>query len=95
MPKYRKRPLVIDAHQWDGDWPAVIQWLASLTEQPLLVPPGQRPGIVREGSELVLMTIHGDPAKARLGDWVVPEPVPDRFYPINNAVFAASYEPAT
>lgn len=99
MPKFRKRPVEIEAHQWDGDWSAVIAWLDSLRgDGPLLIPLGHEPGIRRaidSDDELVLITVHGDRAPCRLGDWIIPETEPNRFYPCKPGIFAATYQPST
>ncbi len=91
--KYRKKPAEVDAVQWLGDWPSIMEWLDALTETGRFsVPFGSKPPIVRVDDELHLTTIHGETAIARPGDWVIPEPVDGRFYPCNVAVFAATYE---
>jgi hypothetical protein len=85
MPRYRKKPVVVEAMQWTGDnihqlW----DW-------------GGAAGIHLDGTwapaRLELTTLHGDKAIARVGDWVVAEPVIDHFYPVKADVFAVSYEP--
>ena len=93
MPKFRRKPTVIEAHQWDGDWPAVVRWLESLPRAgTLLVPFGEKPGIVLEDTRLILTTTHSDPAPCRLGDWVIPESEPNRFYPCKPDIFDATYD---
>lgn len=92
--KFRKRPVVIDAVQWLGDWAPIIAWLDHLSHAGRFsVPFGTTPPIRRVGDELHLTTVHGDTAIARIGDWVIPEPEPGRFYPCKPAVFEATYEP--
>ena len=41
---------------------------------------------------LLLTTISGDRVPCRAGDWVIPEEVPGRFYPCDQATFARKYE---
>ena len=91
--KYRKKPVVIDAVQWQGEWASIIAWLDSLAhEGRFSVPFGSNPPIVRIDDELHVTTMHGDPAVIRLGDWLIPEPTPNCFYPCNPDVFACTYE---
>lgn len=42
-----------------------------------------------------LHTMHdGQAVELEVGDWIVPEPMPDRYYPIKSEVFERKYEPA-
>jgi hypothetical protein len=50
--------------------------------------PGQRDYIAFD-----VRTAHGEIAVVRHGDWIVPEAIPGRFYPVKPDVFAATYEP--
>lgn len=82
--KYRKKPVVIEAVQWTGDnRPELADFM------------GADP-VVRwnhsEGDYVVLTTIHGETARARVGDWIVPEPQDGRYYPVRPDIFAATYE---
>lgn len=83
--KYRKKPVEVEAIQWTGgniqqiwDWGGVSGIYGPTEENP---------------DQLILTTIHGEPATARIGDWVIAEPVPGRFYPCKPDVFAVTYEP--
>lgn len=85
MPKFRKKPVVIDAVQWDGlsetantfigerytvDW-----WYASERSPNIIIP-------TLEGNRL-----------AYIGDWII-KGVKGEFYPCKPDIFAATYEPA-
>ncbi len=83
--KYRKKPIEVDAIQFTGHNVAEI-WDAFGTAG-IYGPTEKNP------DHLILTTTHGDPAPARVGDWVVPDSRPDTFYPIKPDVFAATYEP--
>lgn len=48
-------------------------------------------GIAYQLGNLVLTTIQGDTAICRVGDWVIAEPTPGRFYPCQDAEFRARY----
>lgn len=85
--RYRKKPIVIEAMQWTGDNINDI-WDWGGTDG-IYGPTETNP------NRLILTTIHGEKATARVGDWVIAEPTPGRFYPCKPGIFAASYEEAT
>jgi hypothetical protein len=85
--KYRKRPVVIEAMQWTGDnLDAIREWAGT---DAVHGSPEDLP------DHLVVTTIHGERATARIGDWIIPEPQPGRFFLCQDAVFEAIYEPVT
>lgn len=83
--RFRKRPVTVEAMRWTGSNIAEIwDWAgAAGVYGPTEANPDQ----------LILTTIHGDRAVARVGDWVIAEPVPDRYYPCKPDVFETTYEP--
>jgi hypothetical protein len=88
MGKFRKRPVVVDAFQWTGDH--------DQTEDPDWIVDALRSGdavIDRDPLRMRVITIHGEVAIVRPGDWVICEPELGRFYPCKPEVFAATYEP--
>jgi hypothetical protein len=87
MPKFRKKPIIVEAVQFtDGNLDEVAHFVGTaLAFEGRVVP--LHPEAVR------LTTIHGDTAYARPGDWIIPEPMPGRFYPVKPDIFAATYEP--
>lgn len=84
MPKFRKKPLVIEAIQFTGDNISEI-WDAFGTAG-IYGPTEKNPDY------LILTTVHGDPAPARVDDWVIPDGKPGTFYPCKPEIFAATYE---
>jgi hypothetical protein len=83
--KYRKRPHVIEVMQWTGDnINAIWDWAGA---------DGIYGPTERNPDQLILTTIHGEQAIAHVGDWVLPEPQPGRFYPCQAGVFETLYEP--
>jgi len=82
---YRKRPVTVEALQFDGDNLGVImEWIASQDGHALL-----------QAGRLLIRTREGD-MEVSLGDYVIREPRPTedrRFYPCKPDIFAASYEP--
>ena len=105
MPKYRKKPLEIEAVQlrWTT-WPEVCALLgdALIAENPTgawAIPVDEVTDTCGEsGPEyiaLAVRTIHGERAIVRHGDWIIPESQPGLFYPCKPDIFAAAYEPAS
>lgn len=81
MKKYRKRPIIIEAVQFDpqGEWPeCVIPWPKD----------GPRP---RDMSWGYIKTLEGD-MHVIAGDWVI-RGVENEMYPCKDSIFRASYEP--
>ena len=98
MAKYRKKPVVIDAVQltW-GTWGEACDFLGDVIspENPAryCTEPSDTCGEVGpEYIELTVTTVHGESAIVRHGDWIIPEPMPGRFYPCKPDIFAATYE---
>ena len=82
--KYRKKPVVIEAVQWDGKNTAAIDdfvptesrlWMAGM-----------------DFIALRIRTMEGDMI-ANTGDWII-KGVKGEFYPCKPDIFAATYEPA-
>lgn len=83
--KFRKKAVLVEAMQWTGDnIHALWDWGGAAG---IYGPTETNPG------QLILTTIHGDKAVARVGDWAVVEPVIDHFYPVKPDIFEATYEP--
>lgn len=87
--KYRKKSVVVDACQNDGDWAAMCRWFAELEGGD----PSRFPPISRniDGS-LDIRTPEGV-MRADIGDWVI-RGVAGEYYPCKPDIFAATYEPA-
>ena len=90
--KYRKRPLIVDAWQFQGfraddnGW-GLLHWVDE---------DGQTASGLGQGDDSVLIieTREGR-MRAEQGDWIVKEPAPTsdrRFYPVKPDIFAATYE---
>lgn len=76
--KFRKKPVVVEAVQFDG--------------APRNDPPGvfRR----EEDDTPYVVTTHGQRCYIEPGDWIIPEPDGVHFYPCKPDIFAATYEPA-
>ena len=89
MPKFRKKPVVIEAMQYPGDdWTiekhnAFNQWL--IENQ------GDRE-CKYMGPFIIIPTLEGD-HEARPGDWII-RGVKGELYPCKPDIFEATYEPA-
>ena len=85
MTTFRKKPIEVEAMQWTGDNIAAIwDWGGTAG---IYGPTEENP------DQLILTTIHGEQAVARVGDWVIREPRADRFYPCKPDIFEATYDP--
>ncbi len=80
--RYRKKPVVIDAIQWDGSVESatkILHWMF----------PDIEPDAIACG--LTIATLEGE-MKASKGDWII-KGIKGEFYPCKPDVFAATYEP--
>ncbi len=93
MPQFRKKPVVIDALQWNGDWEANQAWLESLgcgfgdddSDEAAMWENDNGDG------SLIIPTLEWD-HRCNLGDWII-RGVKGEFYPCKPDIFAATYEP--
>jgi hypothetical protein len=89
VPKFRKRPVVIDAIQYTGDnGQEVLRWAKKLLSVPS--DGGTEPYIASDG-ELHIRTLEGD-HHATAGDWII-RGVKGELYPCKPDIFEATYEP--
>ncbi len=88
MAKYRKKPVVIEAVQFDGT-PGSAVALFDLFDIPGAT---FSPVASLESGELLIPTLEGV-MTATAGDWVI-RGVKGEFYPCKPDIFAATYEPA-
>ena len=92
--KYRKRPIVIDAIQWDGAVfvrPAnepVPNWIVEASMRS----PTEEGYLEARGVTLRIATLEGV-MTANPHDWII-RGVKGELYPCKNEIFEASYEPA-
>ncbi len=80
MPKFRKRPVVVEAEQFLGFYPPYIDGLPT--------------GVEVDGNRAFVVTAHGQRVYLEPGDWVIAEPDGRGHYPCKPDIFAATYEPA-
>jgi hypothetical protein len=78
MKQYRKKPVVINALQFDGkNWEAIGEFVGQQAE-------------CRGKEVLVIKTLEGD-MLANVGDWII-KGVKGEFYPCKPDIFAATYD---
>ena len=87
MAKYRKKPVVVEARQWNPkieDFPGrnIPDSLGVIWE----FGPG---GKIANG---IVTTIHGQKTKVAFGDWVITEPDGKHYYPCKPDIFEQNYE---
>jgi hypothetical protein len=105
MPQFRKKPVVIEAVQWDGaNADEVVKWAQGDWEKPTpFAPKGKSIWIKQKVLDadahpveclwfLVIPTLEGD-HEAAPGDWII-RGIKGELYPCKPDIFAATYEPA-
>ncbi|RON17938.1 hypothetical protein BK660_21860 [Pseudomonas brassicacearum] len=88
--KFRKKPVVIEAMQFDGSWAcakSIIDWADSTKE---FERTGWRSKEI--GGELYIKTLEGV-MTADAGDWII-RGIKGEIYPCKPDIFAATYEAA-
>lgn len=81
MPRFKKKPLIIEAIQWTGlNTDEVLEFVTSAGWHG------------RKDDTLFLVTCHGDKTAFRPGDWIVPDSEPNTFYPIKASVMVQTYD---
>lgn len=81
MPKFRKKPVVIEAIQWDGTegvWNAILNM-------------GCAPDQTQDMGNAISITTSEGVMRANLGDWVI-KGIKGEFYPCKPDIFEATYE---
>lgn len=89
MPKYRKKPVVIEAIKWDGQELPLDKSPSWLVEA-IIAPPNQVGKILVVGDELLIHTLEGT-MTASLGDYVICG-IKGEIYPCKPDIFDKSYE---
>lgn len=102
MAKFRKKPVVIDAHRWDGDLKSMVTWASHVD-----LAARKARGESLRGHEMINLPIHAIVGRDHLeidtldgtmtvlpGDWVICG-VKGEFYPCKPDIFSATYEAVT
>jgi hypothetical protein len=82
MAQFRKKLIGIEAEQWfpDAGLFKGVHWERRSDDDGEFLHP-------------YVITAHEQRAYLVPGDWIIPEPMPNRFYPCKPDIFAATYEP--
>ncbi|MGA5604027.1 hypothetical protein ACPCUF_23830 [Streptomyces griseoincarnatus] len=100
MPKYRKKPVEIEAEQWNGTAEGatrIIDWILSHGATATYTCSNPDRCAATDGDtphSISIPTLEGT-MRADLGDWIIREPFPTddrKFYPCKPDIFAATYE---
>jgi hypothetical protein len=83
MPKFRKKPVVIEAIQWDGNAATANRFLGEAygTDWEYAV----------HSNNILIPTLEGL-MLGNVGDWII-KGIKGEFYPCKPDIFAATYEP--
>lgn len=81
MAKFRKKPIVIEAEQFHPEI------------EPL--PFNDRRACALDGEGWYVVTIHKQRTAIVDGDWIIPEPDGEHFYPVKPDVFESTFDPVT
>ena len=81
--KYRKKPVVINAMQWNGDFNEVVSMAASFSTPDLRK-------LKLEEDKLKIYTLEGI-MTADIGDWIIIG-IHGEFYPCKDDIFKKTYE---
>lgn len=93
MPKFRKKPVVIEAEQFTGTNAAqILYWVGSHAPHD----PHERLALVDDEGTLKIKTLESAEGYhvADKGDWII-RGVKGEFYPCKPDIFEATYEPVT
>lgn len=84
--RYRKKPVVIDAVRYEGEFQVIHDWLDALGYQE-----DDDPAMWQNADESVtILTLEGE-MRCDVGDWVL-RGVAGEFYPCKPEIFEATYE---
>lgn len=89
MPKFRKKPVVVEAMQWDGTAHSTLM-IQFFIGQELELKPNPK-GTVTDRFFLMIPTLES-PHEASGGDWII-KGVNGEFYPCKPDIFEKTYEP--
>jgi hypothetical protein len=84
MPKFRKKPVVIEAVLWSGDMTEIESLLSGSTTKSVSQDLGD--------PALLIPTLEGE-MRAEVGDWII-RGVKGELYPCKPDIFEATYDPA-
>ncbi len=86
MAKYRKKPVIINAIKFTGNYQEVFNWVSQWHDKD----EGPRMWAAYEDTELIIDTLEGE-MRANIGDFIV-RGVKGEFYPCKPDIFEQTYE---
>lgn len=88
--KYRKKPVVIDAVQWDGlNIGEIVEFVGESLEYQI-IDTAYEAGVAPPHVDMVIHTLEGD-HRASVGDYII-KGVRGEFYPCKPDIFWQTYE---
>lgn len=92
MPKFRKKPIEIDAVQWNGkNFDEIMNFMNEFHGSKLNYENAEQRAL--KTGIITITTMHdGQHVNVAPGDWIVPDGKPNTFYPIKSDVFEKTYE---
>jgi hypothetical protein len=87
MPYFTKKPVTVEAHQFDGTWVSatdILDWMQACGSDRI-------PIYQSQSDSLLIPTLEGDHL-ASPGDWII-KGVKGEFYPCKPDIFDQTYEP--
>lgn len=95
MPKFRKKPVVIEAIQWSGrNFDEVMNFMQEFHGSKLNYENAEEAAL--KSGIITITTMHdGQMVNVVPGDWIVPDGKPNTFYPIKPDIFEKTYELVT
>ena len=91
MTLYRKKAVMVEAIQNDGEWSTIREWLDEMAGGKVGVPFGHRPFITRQEDGVVKIETLEGIMLADVGDWIICG-VKGEFYPCKPDIFEMTYE---
>ena len=93
MAKFRKKPVMIEARQYDGEnGIALLFWVGGSELEEELIGDGIELEEELIGDGIEIKTLEGTMTASK-GDWII-KGVKGEFYPCKPDIFALTYEPA-
>ena len=89
MPRFRKKPVVIEAMQWTGDNLSDVIDFTGLNSSAARWTKEELEATVKNKG-LKIFTLEG-PLRTRVGDWII-KGVKGEFYPCKPDIFEATYD---
>lgn len=88
--KYRKKPVEIEAIQWDGLNSSEIREFAGAHIDMEIYDGGWQAGVIPPGAKVTIHTLEGDMTASK-GDYII-KGVNGEFYPCKPDIFEKTYE---